>query len=161
MTSFLLFFFTFAEAEEGRGNLRKAEEIEQTTRRQLKSITSYGPNPMSRYPLDRCEGDCDNDSHCEADLICFQRDGNELVPGCSGGQGDSSRTDYCIDPSDLPPGEEQPAPSPVAPPQPTPASGGNNPQLQSYGGSPPGSKFPLQECEGDCDSDSDCGPGLR
>lgn len=32
----------------------------------------------------RCEGDCDKDSHCKDNLKCFQRDGKEDVPGCSG-----------------------------------------------------------------------------
>ena len=31
-----------------------------------------------------CEGDCDYDSDCDAGLRCFQRDGYESVPGCSG-----------------------------------------------------------------------------
>ena len=40
-----------------------------------------------------CEGDCDHDSDCDAGLKCFQRDGYESVPGCSGkGKKDY---DYC------------------------------------------------------------------
>ena len=31
-------------------------------------------------------------------------------------------------------------------------------ELVSYGGTPPASKFPLQQCEGDCDLDSDVSP---
>ena len=31
-----------------------------------------------------CEGDCDNDSECAGDMICFQRSANEVVPGCVG-----------------------------------------------------------------------------
>ena len=31
-----------------------------------------------------CEGDCDNDSECAGDMICFQRPSNEVVPGCVG-----------------------------------------------------------------------------
>ena len=31
-----------------------------------------------------CEGDCDTDSDCGIGLMCFQRGGNEPVPGCSG-----------------------------------------------------------------------------
>ena len=51
----------------------------------------------------KCEGDCDEDSDCEGDLICFHRDKNEFksVPGCSGADNDGSRTDYCIDPRDV------------------------------------------------------------
>jgi hypothetical protein len=52
-------------------------------------------------PLSLCEGDCDKHSHCESDLICFQRGKNDPVPGCIGS--DSSKTDYCIDPNALDP----------------------------------------------------------
>ena len=31
-----------------------------------------------------CEGDCDNDSECADDLICFQRYANEVVTGFVG-----------------------------------------------------------------------------
>lgn len=37
-----------------------------------------------------CQGDCDNDGQCEGTLKCFQRSGNEPVPGCKGG--DDSKT---------------------------------------------------------------------
>eukprot|EP00980_Cylindrotheca_fusiformis_P022694 scaffold9591_cov144-Cylindrotheca_fusiformis.AAC.1 len=52
----------------------------------------------SNRPLGRCEGDCDFNTDCEDGLICFQRIGNEEVPGCFGGADDSSNTDYCIKP---------------------------------------------------------------
>ena len=32
-----------------------------------------------------CSGDCDTDDDCAGDLVCFQRDGGEDVPGCSWG----------------------------------------------------------------------------
>eukprot|EP00980_Cylindrotheca_fusiformis_P005677 scaffold1184_cov132-Cylindrotheca_fusiformis.AAC.98 len=82
--------------------------------------------------LGLCEGDCDTDSHCRDGLICFQRDSREAVPGCEGGESDTSLTDYCID--------ENP----------------NVADLVYYGSSPPDRKFPLGLCEGDCDKDSDC-----
>ena len=31
-----------------------------------------------------CECDCDNDSECVGDLICFQRSSKHVVPGCVG-----------------------------------------------------------------------------
>ena len=34
------------------------------------------------------------------------------------------------------------------------------PSLRSYGGTPPSNRRPLYRCEGDCDSDEDCQPGL-
>jgi len=73
-------------------------------------------------------GDCDNDSDCQGDLVCYQSDASDgVVPGCSGVT--SGTTDYCFTP--------------------TIHSGnllltfiGNG--LSAYG-----------ECEGDCDSDSE------
>ena len=47
-------------------------------------------------PLGLCQGDCDNDEDCLDELICFQREYLETVPGCSG-QGTPSY-DYCIVP---------------------------------------------------------------
>jgi hypothetical protein len=48
------------------------------------------------YPLQECQGDCDNDDECAGDLICFHRDGTEVVPGCVGIPEDEA--DYCINP---------------------------------------------------------------
>ena len=44
-----------------------------------------------------CEGDCDDDSECNGNLVCWQRDStSEVVPGCgSGGRHTSSAWDYC------------------------------------------------------------------
>ena len=36
--------------------------------------------------LGMCEGDCDEDGDCLPGLICYQRDENEEVPGCRGGE---------------------------------------------------------------------------
>ncbi|KAL3928840.1 MAG: hypothetical protein SGBAC_012472, partial [Bacillariaceae sp.] len=79
-------------------------------------------------PLSICMGDCDEDSDCGPDLICFQRTQNTPVPGCSGGLEDSSRTDYCI---------------PETHPLVTTSE-----------------RLPLGRCQGDCDSNEDCGHGL-
>jgi hypothetical protein len=48
------------------------------------------------YPLQECQGDCDDDDECAGDLICFQRDGTEVVPGCVGVP--EEKVDYCIKP---------------------------------------------------------------
>lgn len=61
--------------------------------------------------------------------MCFQRNENDPVPGCRGGEDDRSRTDYCIDDS-----APAPTPAPVS-------SGGNKPLRYS-------TSFPLGECEG-------------
>ena len=93
---------------------------------------------------------------CAGNLICFQRNGNKPVPGCSGNDG--SRTDYCIRPQDLSP-HPSPVPAPVPAPvpspvrQPTGGGGGGGLALHFVGVDPPPSALPLGECEGDCDND--------
>ena len=57
----------------------------------------WKPAHIDHSPLQLCEGDCDNDSQCEAGLKCFQRIGLSLVPGCNG-NGDTS-DDYCVSPT--------------------------------------------------------------
>lgn len=48
------------------------------------------------------ETDCDEDTDCEYDLVCFQRDdGTSHVPGCFGDAdkvGDDGNSDFCIQP---------------------------------------------------------------
>ncbi len=44
-------------------------------------------NPSAADSLGLCEGDCDNDSHCKGNLICYERDGaldSGIPSGCSG-----------------------------------------------------------------------------
>jgi len=57
-------------------------------------------NPQDRFPLQKCEGDCDNDSECDTGLSCFIRNqdtpnggGVAPVPGCEG-RGVRGK-DYC------------------------------------------------------------------
>lgn len=94
-------------------------------------------NPTSSFPLGLCEGDCDRNSDCEGDLVCFQRNPGEEVPGCRGGKSDTSRSDYCVrknetpsapvpPPSPAPQKNPNPTPTPVPPvpnPSPTPPVG--------------------------------------
>jgi hypothetical protein len=49
-----------------------------------------------QMPLGLCQGDCDTDDDCLDELVCFQREYLERVPGCSG-QGTASY-DYCVAP---------------------------------------------------------------
>jgi hypothetical protein len=84
----------------------KMGESHSDGRRSLLSVQAYGSDPTDRYPLDRCRGDCDNDSQCKDGLVCFQRGSLESVPGCDGGTSDSSRSDYCIDPDDMNDGDD-------------------------------------------------------
>eukprot|EP00980_Cylindrotheca_fusiformis_P028688 scaffold22637_cov133-Cylindrotheca_fusiformis.AAC.1 len=91
-------------------------------------IVQVGTDPPN--PLGRCEGDCDKDEDCGSGLECYPRlEPFQPVPGCSGGGQDSSLFDYCIEK-----GQQFPLVNPV----------GLNPST------------PLERCEGDCDSDSDC-----
>jgi len=83
--------------------------------------------------LSLCMGDCDTDAGCMEGLKCFQRSEYTTVPGCDGiGMKDS---DYCYDP-------ELPKLPPLVDEELNPKGGG------------------LEECSGDCDSDSECMPGL-
>nr|CAA67702.1 alpha 2 frustulin [Cylindrotheca fusiformis] len=116
------------------------------------SAPSGGDPPVKAtydFPLGLCEGDCDDDPDCEDGLICFQRDANESVPGCSGGSSDRSRTDYCIKEN-----PSTPPPTPPPAPAPTPTSPGKLHLKITQ-------SFPLGRCEGDCDRDVDCQSGLK
>ena len=57
--------------------------------------------PSSVFPLGRCQGDCDENVDCAGELVCFQRDAGQAVPGCKGTAVESN--DYCIRAEDLPP----------------------------------------------------------
>ena len=49
------------------------------------SLREYGSNDcFAGNPCGECSGDCDDDSSCDGDLKCFQRDNFERVPGCAG-----------------------------------------------------------------------------
>ena len=85
--------------------------------------------------LPRCGGDCDHDSDCSGDLVCFERDSNDPVPGCANGSSDTSLTDYCIRKSDDISDQEDP----------------NDPPIKFISNNPK-----LGLCEGDCDVDEDC-----
>ena len=88
---------------------------------------------IATKPCEACQGDCNYDSDCAGKLQCFQRSGNEAVPGCKiGGSGDRTEYDYCYEPFLISKGKD---------------------------GCTSSSKCSL--CEGDCDSDSHCKDGLK
>jgi hypothetical protein len=90
-TSFSLMPNAFAALSNKRSNLR-----ERRTNRELEDIM-VDANPDFTGLLGMCQGDCDGDEDCQADLYCFQREqGNIVVPGCSGGEDDDTSSDYCI-----------------------------------------------------------------
>uniref|UniRef100_A0A7S4N0E7 Uncharacterized protein n=1 Tax=Odontella aurita TaxID=265563 RepID=A0A7S4N0E7_9STRA len=94
----------------------------------------------SENPCGLCRGDCDQDGHCADGLVCFERDNYDPVPGCSG-DGQWAK-DYCY--------SVELAPSN---------------QLIHKGectrSSCPEPPFPLGECEGNCDDDSECAGELK
>ena len=55
--------------------------------------------PAERFPLQKCEADCDSDDECAHGLFCMQNDALEPVPGCSGTQ--TKNYDYCADTKDF------------------------------------------------------------
>lgn len=71
---------------------------------QFSVVWKVGDNgePAEAFPLGMCDGDCDDDDDCGENMICFQRDGGEAVPGCIGGENDLDDTDYCISDSEAP-----------------------------------------------------------
>lgn len=94
--------------------------------------------PSGAYPLQMCEGDCDDDNDCAGDLICFQRNTGLEVPGCKGS--DESTIDYCTN-----------AQFAISSPS-LLAHVGNNGK--------PEDAFPLKVCQGDCDTDDECSGNL-
>jgi hypothetical protein len=68
-------------------------------------IAHVGNNgkPSVLFPLPRCAGQCTNNTDCAAGLVCLVRNREtDPVYGCTGPLVD--RTDYCVDPADLPAG---------------------------------------------------------
>eukprot|EP00934_Nitzschia_sp_Nitz4_P005076 Nitzschia sp. Nitz4//NODE_293_length_29386_cov_71.949235//2837//4960//NITZ4_additional_000031-RA//-1//CDS//3329531815//5066//frame0 len=127
------------------------------------AIFSYpGDPPTSAYPLRLCTGDCDSDDDCGEGLVCFQRERNQAVPGCAGGEEDWSVTDYCIVAATSSKPSATPTKNPTRYPtsMPSQSLGGSTPVLFSYPDVPPASAYPLPVCTGDCDSDDDCEEGL-
>ena len=73
-----------------------AQRRRESKQKMNEPIEFVDDNP--KKDLKECEGDCDKDSDCKGDLVCFHRNKNTKreVPGCEGGDKDGSRTDYCI-----------------------------------------------------------------
>lgn len=68
----------------------------------IANVTYYGGTPSSdKFPLQRCEGDCDRDSDCAGDMVCHQRDAYEFVPNCAGAEELYSSGDFCVETKDI------------------------------------------------------------
>jgi len=76
------------------GSTATATATTTTTTAGLPALDDLGASGHINGPMEECQGDCDNDSHCKGDLVCFQRSGFTEVPGCSGLGTES--WDYCI-----------------------------------------------------------------
>ena len=118
------------------------------------SLTYEGNNGDGPFPLEECEGDCDDDEECSGDLKCFDDDDAATVPGCSGTRTKNKKgnyNDYCYDPNigdgPTPSPIVQPTPAPVDRPTPSPVSTGPVPSLKMVGNNG-GRGFPLGLCEG-------------
>eukprot|EP00928_Gymnodinium_smaydae_P042994 TRINITY_DN288_c1_g1_i4.p1 TRINITY_DN288_c1_g1~~TRINITY_DN288_c1_g1_i4.p1 ORF type:complete len:2624 (-),score=354.57 TRINITY_DN288_c1_g1_i4:129-7931(-) len=83
--------------------------------------------------LRECQGHCSSDSQCYGSLKCYNRGGRSIpIPGCTASG--NLAWNYCYDPS----------------------------KLRAIDSSPGGDgKVKLKVCMGDCNSDSDCEPGLK
>ena len=143
-------------------------------------IGNTGDPPANRLPLSVCSGDCDDDSDCANDLICYQRGSNEAVPGCEGGEEDDSQSDYCIEDPSGPSPTSAPTSSPVptanvtAMPTAQPTAGPTKSPTMAPSEAPSEepvepfgkieyvgnegtfySRYPMGPCQGDCDNDND------
>lgn len=118
-------------------------------------------NEMDGGDLDLCQGNCNSDSDCQSGLKCYMRNGSGPVPNCNGSPkwgvnycvlANNWETDYKLvwGPTS--------SPTSVAPTAyPTKAPTNSIPQLVDVGLN----VINLGLCQGDCDSDYDCQPGLK
>lgn len=58
------------------GSISAADSAAAGTQRELQEPAlqnTFSGKGAPPNPLPNCHGDCDDDSHCEGDLVCFQR----------------------------------------------------------------------------------------
>jgi hypothetical protein len=92
-------------------------------------------------------GDCDGDSQCEGKLKCFQRNGDEKVPGCKGStDGKTTGKDFCYDPDDEEDDDDDPP--------------DGSDTIQDLGWEYCDT-HECKKCQGDCDSDNHCAGSLK
>ena len=87
-------------AECGCGSIEKCGCSHGTTTvsMNLDTIKLVNRGSTPSYPLTKCQGDCDSDSHCADGLKCFQRSNGEAIPGCHGTSSDMPSTyDVCTE----------------------------------------------------------------
>ena len=101
--------------------------------------------------MDLCQGDCATDADCQPGLRCFVRNGDGPVPNCNGNP--RFGVDYCVLAEDWE-AEYKLEWEPNYPPRPRerPYSWIDDTERNSNN---------LDLCQGDCETDADCEPGLR
>jgi len=87
----------------------------------------------TKKPCTACSGDCDKDADCSGTYRCFQRDGLQGVPGCTGTG--TIGIDYCYNPANT------------------------HTALKNRGPSGCSAHSRCAACQGDCDGDGDCMAG--
>ena len=80
-------------------------------------VTGNNGSPASAFPMGACDGDCDDDDDCTLGLLCLQRLGDEVVPGCDGPA--VSGQDYCYDPTPIQTASPSKNPTNAVTPNPT------------------------------------------
>jgi hypothetical protein len=132
----------------------------------VKTLNRVGNDgdPTSVFPLQKCQGDCDDDDDCFGTFKCFQRkkgDDIRKIPGCTAknvADATNDGTDYCYDPSDsivAPTKPSSPVPAPRTAPVAAPTKVRGTILYVGEDWNPKG-EFPLGLCEGECDGDFDC-----
>ena len=138
---------------------QRGQDIDIGSPLELKTALSVlDPKPPGLLGL--CEGDCNSDSDCEGDLICFERGSTssptrvQPVPGCDGVG--PSQKDYCVKPLPISKSIQfvkhygGQAHDFYFDNDGNPCTGTSNGCSQN--------NMPL--CSGDCDSDANCAEGL-
>ena len=131
---------------------------ETNVRRRIAKRIELVANPLKTGQGKQCQGDCDSNSDCVGDLVCYHREKGErkIVPGCVGGEEDGSRTDYCINPADLDDNIFNHEDEGVTEEKETHEASiidDQNFEALEYVANPLTNG---KKCEGDCDTDEDC-----
>jgi len=127
-------------------NLRKRSSSEAADQEiehaDFNNATSQFENQYQFERIAKCFGDCDTSDDCQEGLVCYHRDivddeEEDIIPGCSLDDNEELHTtnSVCVTPEDMP----------------TNAIARTAPIRR---------KLQLGECQGDCDSNSDCRGGL-
>lgn len=131
-------------------NEEKESSVKRLRRKLQVATKNLGQNQNN---LGLCEGHCTTDAQCRGDLVCVRRLAGDAAPGCALSERHrNSRVNFCVARR-----QGGTARAPVAAPVRAPATSGSRTAV--YVGNDDVSNLGL--CQGDCDRDRDCAPGLR